>query len=154
MRGSSDRFALWLHTPITGSADEWLEPHYCSMNGMLTVATSKEVQFGKEGTSIYMVIEVPPEKRKELTRYVFDQFDHCRQDLTWKEYEAAFQSFFDKGGVLIRNWLVFKPAQIVWDDDGEEDFWAMPESCEGWEKVEQQIRKVEEEHKRLVAPKE
>jgi len=85
------------------------------------------------------MLDIPPHKAEDIARIYFESHE---RELSWQEYRDIFVDFAKKGGKYIRTLIVHGPGNVGWDSDGEEDFWALPVSCNGWDEVEARIEQL------------
>jgi hypothetical protein len=156
MRMSEERAQLLIDSFSAVQAADSQDPRYCTVVGRPTVAPYPNAGFcckditdlfcqcidGSiyEYTYVYAIMDVPSDRE---IREVYYQF--VEEKITLEEYQKAVKKFAKKSGKYIRTFINMGPTHIWWDMDAEEDFWALPVPCDGWEQVEEKIQKAKEE---------
>ncbi len=131
MRMSTKRSQLWLDSYDAQQANNSNNPRYCIAEGLPTVAPYPDTDFQRAYTYAYVMLDNPMEL---LEKYRVMQGNP--EPEIWKGHKKTIEEFLAKGGKLIRTMIVQGPTHVWWDSDWEEDFWALPASCEGWKEVE------------------
>lgn len=136
MRMSENRAQLVINSYGATQRQNSNNPRFCFLWGNPTVAPEPEVDFMFYSTAVYVmrdpqevlqhallgeeIAKLTPEQRKEVATRI-----------------EAIREFSRQGGKYIQTLFVQGPTYVWWDSDAEEDFLALPSSCEGWEKVEE-----------------
>lgn len=137
---------LWIDSYSAQQAADSTNPRYCRLEkDIYSVAPYPDADFSRAYTYVHYMLDIPPDEAEKIARIYFDS--HERQ-LSWEEYRDIFVQFSKRGGKYIRTLIVMGPGNVGWDSDGEEDFWALPVPCDGWEKVEKNLKKLQEKKKK------
>jgi hypothetical protein len=132
---AEDRAQLLLNSNDAQQFADSTSPRYCTFEGFPTVAPYPDADFSQHFTYAYVMIDLPPDRVEQFASQMdFDNEEHR------EVFKKTLNLFAARGGKLFRTLIVQGPDNVWWDDDGEEDFWAQPTSCAGWEKVEKQLR--------------
>lgn len=143
LRLSNNRAQLWIDSyDATQSADSQ-NPRYCKFDGWPTVDPNPDIHLTPGYFSyIYILRDVPLES---FTQQMNASNENLPKDERFSEKEIQsklkiLESFIENDGKYIQTMIDQGPTHIWWDGDAEEDFWALPVSCEGWDEVEQKIK--------------
>lgn len=143
MRMSENRAQLFIDSYDATQAANSDKPRYCIAQGIPTVAPYPNADFDEMYTYVYILTDPPDENLlKELQRR-YEAFTKDEK-IPQKEFEegmAAWRLLRKKKGKIIRTMIVMGPERVWHDSDEEEDFWAVPAPCDGWEKVEENLKK-------------
>lgn len=136
MRMSESRSQLLINSHSATQSADSNHPRYCRWAGVPTVAPYPESDFSKTFTYAYVMIDIPRDKAEQIARLYHPAL---RDKMSFEDYKRIFLEFVGKKGTYIRT-LIVQGSDHVWHDaDLEEDFWALPVSCEGWEAVEKEL---------------
>lgn len=142
-RLSRNRAQLWINSyDATQSADSQ-NPRYCKYDGLPTVAPDPDIHLTPGYFSyVYILRDVPLETLKQQMSASIENLPESKK-LSGKKIQRNLknlESFIEHGGKYIQTMINQGPKHVWWDGDAEEDFWALPVSCEGWDEVEQKIK--------------
>lgn len=128
MKASPTHFAIFKDQEREETRLEWADPNYCTVQGVPTVA-GMDKRYGPQ--NIFFLPGYDAAVWDVFVRHTYDEF--IDKDVAWEDYKAAVDRLLERGGRLVRTLEVWDPTDVRWDDDGEEDFWILPVSCENWE---------------------
>jgi len=111
-------------------------PRYCMVDNHPTVMPYPDTDFSKYYTNVYSLQDLSQVSAQRIARYFYELIS-SHHKLSEQELAQIINDFVGKGGRLIQAWTVMSPTNLYWDNDSEEDFWALPSSCEGWDRVEE-----------------
>ncbi len=131
MKLTEQEFKLWWGSDEPSRADEGVfsDPHYCTAGGRYTLAPERDVDFTQRFTMAYEMHNKPIKEWERLVRA-----REIGRNIEPAQFIQAAKEFIGRGGKYIRTWIVMK-GQAGWDDDAEEDMWALPVACEEIEQV-------------------
>lgn len=109
--------------PSSGDYRRLSNPHYCTVDGRHTLA-ERDVDFRRYYTGVYEMHDEPIEEWERLV-----QARHIGGNPEPAQFLKVAKEFIERGGKYIRTWIVMK-GRAGWDDDAEEDMWALPVPCE------------------------
>lgn len=128
-------------------------PRYCTGLGRPSVAPHPNADFcckdlkdiscecvhgaSYEYTYVYVILDIPPQQASQMAA---GYYRFVEEEVSVEEYQEAVTKFANQGGKYIRTLINMGPTHVWWDSDAEEDFWALPTSCEGWERVQKQLK--------------
>jgi len=139
LRASADRFQLWIDSHSAQQAADSNKPRFCHLGeDFYSVAPYPDADFDHAYTYVYYILDIPPNDAERIARIYFDSHE---RKMSWEEYRENFVEFSKKRGKYVRTLIVHGPESVGWDPDGEEDFWILPVPCDGWEYIEEQLRK-------------
>ena len=141
MNLTSEQAKILLSTDYAGHFWNSGDPRYCSFQGASTLAPHPNANFSKNYTYVYAMLDMPKEQSKQLGDLYYRSL---QEKMSRKKYQKIINKFIEGGGTYIRTFIVFSPDNIVFDMDLEEDFWAIPVPCDGWQQVEKQIENTGE----------
>lgn len=137
MRMSQDRAQLLIDSHSAQQVANSSHPRYCTFQDVPTVAPYPNADFSRTYTYVYVMLDMPLDQIDKIARIYFDSHE---REIPWEEYKAIAMVFSKNGGKYIRTLINMGPTNVWWDGDGEEDFWALPASCDGWEKIEEKLK--------------
>lgn len=134
------KFQIWSGGEDPSGGQVFDNPHYCKVKRRYTLAPERDLDFRGRYTQVFEMHDKPIRKWKGAIRNMYDQ---PSRGTTWQDFQLALDELLRKGGKYIRTWIVFKPNQVVWDNDAEEDMWALPVACEELEKEAQALKSID-----------
>jgi len=136
-RFSADRAQLLLDSHHAQQVIDSDKPLYCAMEDVPTLEPYPGTDFSKSYTYVYLMLDMPKDQVGQIaTAY----YNFLQEKMPFEEYKRLVAEFASHGGKYIRTLINMGPTNVWWDGDAEEDFWALPASCDGYAKVEEQMK--------------
>ncbi len=86
------------------------------------------------------MLDIPPDEARSIALSIFPV---VHGEISVEEYQAAVERFADERGKYIRTLIIRDPDDIQTVPEAEQDFWALPAPCEGWQEAEKKLRQRE-----------
>lgn len=137
MRLSEHRAQLSIDSYDAYQAANSVNPRYCIVEGISTLAPYPDADLSREFTYVYSMQEIPPREVQGMAHTFHKLLAYGDENVSLTDYEEFFAAFVKNGGKYILTWIVQEPTHVWWDSDAEEDFWALPVSCDGWKEIEE-----------------
>jgi hypothetical protein len=138
MRMTGTRAQLLINSHQTQQVVDSSSPRYCVLDGQPTVAPYPDADFSSEFSYAYVLIDIPLTQIEESAEERLAELDEAERAKAMQNLQAM-KAFAQRGGKMVISFVVFGPDAILIDADGEEDFWALPTTCDGWDEVEKHI---------------
>lgn len=139
MRISDGHMQLFIDSYSTQQLVDATNPRYCALEGHPTVAPYPDADFSQEYTYAYVLADLPLNQIEKEATERLSGLSETEKVLVMKRLELA-REFVRHGGKIVGTLIIFGPEAVVFDEDGEEDFWALPSTCDGWGDVEERIK--------------
>jgi hypothetical protein len=140
MRAAEASFQVLLESELARHYVNSKSPRYCSTHGRSTVAPYPDVNFEEDSTYAYVMYDMAPSFVEQMAAAAAQ---HPEVDQKMIEQKVrTLREFARQGGKYIQTYIVIGRDKVWWDTDGEEDFWALPAPCEGWEEIQEKLKKL------------